>query len=168
MKSYLCPSDSSHTAGISPPTGWAVTSYSNSSLMFNSGPVTDPATGAANSPAKYLISNIPDGNSNTIGIVERYGHFPTYNWSALWAHPSSSHNWGWNQWAHTYGPWGLNLPQVGVTPNNAHPYHPNSAHTGGIQVLLMDGSVRGVSASVSQATWNAVMTPDGQEANINW
>ena len=36
-------------------------------------------------------------------------------------------------------------------------------HTGGMQVGLGDGSVRNVSASISLATWQAVLTPAGGE-----
>jgi prepilin-type N-terminal cleavage/methylation domain-containing protein len=40
---------------------------------------------------------------------------------------------------------------------------PQALSTGAIQVLLGDGSIRGVSSGVSAATWNAALTPNGGE-----
>jgi hypothetical protein len=175
VKTYLCPADTSHNSGLGPNTGWAVTSYSNTSPMFASAAAYDPSTGVYQMGSRYTIANIPDGTSNTVGMVERYGYYPTYGWSPLWCHPAhpASPNgvpyWPWPQWSPTYGPWGLNPPQIGFRPNQAHPFHPNSGHTATVQVLLMDGSVRGVGAGVSQATWNVVVQPDdGSVIPGNW
>jgi len=173
IKTYLCPSDSSHANGRRPtdPSGWAVTSYSNSHWMFgqDNAVYTNPP-GVYQSKSKYTIGNIPDGTSNTIGIVERYGWYPAYGWSPLWNHPSdNAHHGIYHQWTHSYGQFGLYLPQTGYRANQAHPYYPNSGHSTTNQVLLMDGSVRGVSAAVSQANWNAAMQPaDGAILPANW
>ena len=169
IKTFQCPSDSSSNNGISPPTGWAVSCYVPVQQLFGSNLFADPSkAGQTVQVSSYTIGNIPDGSSQQIGTVERFGHFPTYNWSALWAHPASGANWGWNQWSTAYGPWGLYLPQIGLNPNQAHPYYPNTRHSVEL-VLLMDGSVRGVSASISQATWNAACQPaDGAVLGGNW
>jgi len=120
--------------------------------------------------SKYTIANIPDGTSNTIGIVERYAYLSNYGWSSLWTHHGQDRfHWGYAQWAPVYGPWGLYLPQIGLKNNHAHPYYPNGGHSTTNQVLLMDGSVRGVSAGVSQGTWNAAAQPDdGTPLGSNW
>jgi len=118
---------------------------------------------------KYTIGNIPDGSSNTVGVVERFAYYKAYDWAPLWSHPTSDYNWGWHQWTHTFGPWGNYLPQFGVTAANAHPYYPNSGHSSTIQVLLMDGSVRSLGAGLLQANWDRAMNPeDGQVLPGNW
>ena len=168
IKTFQCPSDSSSNNGMSP-VGWAVSSYVPNQFLFGSNLFADPSKGGATvQVCSYTVGNIPDGSSQQIGTVERFGHFPSFSWSALWAHPASGANWGWNQWSTVYGPWGPNLPQIGLNPNQANPYGPSTRHSVEL-VLLMDGSVRGVSASISQATWNAASYPaDGAVLGSNW
>jgi len=168
IKTYLCPSDSSHNNGLGPNTGWAVTSYSINVNMFGSSVTQDPQTGQWQMQSKYTIGNIPDGSSNTIGVLERYGYYPAYGWSPLWAHPYGHNSpWGWPQWSPAYGPWwgsgvgpNYGLPQWGIKPNQAHPYYPNSGHPTSNMTLRMDGSVAGISAGLSQANWNNLINPD--------
>jgi len=173
VKTFLCPSDASHNNGISPPTGWAVTSYAPVYNFFGISNVFDASKGVNITGPKHTIANIPDGTSNQIGMVERVGHFQAHNRSNLVFHPTSHSNWGWHQWSNVYGVWGLYLPQINVNQgtsgtNIAHPYYPNSRHPVEL-VLLMDGSVKSVSGSVSQATWNAVCQPeDGAVVGNNW
>ena len=58
-----------------------------------------------------------------------------------------------------------------LTPNDLSCMYPpsriattaNSIHTGGVHVLLCDGSVRFVSSSVDLATWRALGTREGGE-----
>jgi prepilin-type processing-associated H-X9-DG protein len=40
---------------------------------------------------------------------------------------------------------------------------PQQIHTGGMNILLMDGSVRSVSSSINVASWAAALTPSGGE-----
>jgi len=174
IKNYLCPSDSSHNAGIAV-NGWAATSYAPVYQFFASANTYNSTTGVYVSQSKYTIGNIPDGTSNQVGIVERYGSHPYYGWSNAWCYPESASNWGWNSNGSVYGPWGLYTPQINPPLRNyvgsnqpAHPYYPNTAHST-CQVLVMDGSVRGVSASVSSTTWTYVCTPDdGNVLPSNW
>ena len=50
----------------------------------------------------------------------------------------------------------------------AHPFYPNTYHSTE-QVLLMDGSVRGVSGAVSNSTWSYAIWPDdGFALGPNW
>jgi len=185
IKTYLCPSDSTHVNGRRPvdPGGWACTSYSTNAWMFGRDYFYNPAYGYE-TRSRFTIGNIPDGSSNTIAILERYAWYPTYSWSPLWNHPSDRAHWGdTHQWTTEYGQfWGagwagnwngctncLGLPQVGVRAAQAHPYYPNSGHSTTIQVLLMDGSVRGVTGAVSSANWTYAIVPDdGQILPGNW
>jgi len=43
-----------------------------------------------------------------------------------------------------------------------------SRHPGGVQVALMDGSVRFVSETIDIETWQAVGTPYGNEVVTSW
>jgi len=171
IKTYLCPADSSHSNGRRPPDpgGWACTSYSVNWYMFGRDYYYNPSFGYE-TRSKYTIGNIPDGSSNTVGVLERFAWYSAYNWSPLWNHPADRAHWGdGHQWTTEYGQFGLYLPQVGVRANVAHPYMPNGGHSTTIQVLLMDGSVRGVSGGVTQANWNnAVQPDDGQVLPANW
>jgi len=171
IKTFACPSDSSYNNGISPFAGWAVSSYSTNSYLWPTY-VYEPTTGTYTTPAKYNIGNIPDGTSNTVGLVERFSNYSAYSWSVLWNHPTDRAHWGTtHQWTTMYGQFGAPStypPQIGVRANQAHPYYPNSGHATTVQVALMDGSVRGV-GNVSGTTWNAVIYPDdGQVVPGNW
>jgi len=187
IKTYLCPSDSTAGSGINAATGWAVTSYSSSGEMFSK---RQNEVGVGDVPkALYDIGNIPDGTSNTVGVVERFANYSVYGWGGLWNHPASSWHWGWNQWSSSFGHTGTNgtesawpqitgpvtnfaLPQFGARsnvafPTGAHPYLVNSGHSATVNVLLMDGSVRGVGQGLNQAQWNNAMNPaDGNV--LNW
>jgi len=181
IKGYLCPSDSTHNNGLVT-TGaggsFSGVSYAPVYLMFGPGNSTDPSTGQQVAVSKYTIGNIPDGTSNTVGIVERFTSYPVYGWSNSTLYPEAG-PWGWNTQGSAYGPWGLYVPQVSSKTNSpggnctsqqcgAHPYCPNSAHSA-MQTLLMDGSVRGVTSSVNSTTWTYACTPDdGQVLGSNW
>jgi len=171
IKTFLCPSDSSHNSGLGPNTGWTITSYSRNWYMFDQGGGYQPqAGGHYYTLSKYSIGNIPDGTSNTIGILERYAYLSNYGWSSLWSHHGQDRfHWGYSQWAPVHGPWGIYQPQIGLKSNQAHPYYPNSGHPTTNQVLMMDGSVRGVTSSVSSTTWSyAIQAEDGQPLGSNW
>jgi len=171
IKTYYCPSDATMNNGMTTTgAGWSGGSYAPIYTMFAS--ANDLLTGNGWAAAKYKIGNIPDGSSNQVAVVERYGQFISYGWVNCPTFPQAG-PWAWNSNGALYGPWGLYLPQTsakisGGLPQGAHPYYPNSAHTS-LQTLLMDGSVRGVSSGVTQGTWTAVCTPDdGAVIGSNW
>ncbi len=173
---YTCPSDPSVNNGrCSTGLTWGATSYSPNQRLFatSNGP---PALGGGNiwgnCSAKYRIGNIPDGTSNTIGIVERFASFPAYGWSNTIMYPNGG-PWSWDPYGSMYGPWGLYQPQIqpsltgGGSPA-AHPYYPNTGHPV-CMALLMDGSVRGISGSMTAATWTGAITPDdGAVLGSDW
>jgi type II secretory pathway pseudopilin PulG len=164
VKTYLCPSDSSHNNGIGPNTGWAITSYSANYHMFASSNILDSSKGAYITQSKFTIANIPDGTTNTIGVVERYGYFSAHGWSPLWCHPNSHSYWGWPQWTTVYPHAGQDPvsypPQFNTVARLAHPYYASAPHGPTTQVLLMDGSVRGVGQGVTAANWRIAIYPD--------
>jgi len=176
VKTYLCPSDSSHTSGArsNNPGGWPAVSYFRNYYLWDSGGGYQPQAGGHYfTLSKYNIGNIPDGTSNTIGVVERYADIqnPSYGqYSGLYTHHGQDrYHWGYSQWAPVYGQWSTGPPQIGVRPNQAYYWLPNSGHSTSTQILLMDGSVRGISAGVSSTTWYYAITPDdGNPLGANW
>jgi hypothetical protein len=64
---------------------------------------------------------------------------------------------------------GTPLPQMAPLKNNCDPKRVQALSAGGIQVGLGDGSVRGVSASISQLTWGQAVEPaDGGVLGNDW
>jgi prepilin-type N-terminal cleavage/methylation domain-containing protein/prepilin-type processing-associated H-X9-DG protein len=167
IKTYQCPSDFTITGGYAANQvgGWAGVSYSMNFQLFG----TVRGGGNSDTPA-YSVANIPDGTSNTIAFTEAYA--AVSNGGSLMAFPGI--DWGWN-WtaviadtradanAATY------TPQFSKTQAQASKIYPQTAHTGGAQTLMADGSVRGVNQSISQTTWYyAIMPADGVPLPSNW
>jgi len=179
VKTLQCPSDPSMTNGLTSD-GWAGTSYAPNALLFGPQGSTDPASGQWVFVSPYTIGNIPDGSSNQVGVLERIGYFPAYGWNNSTMYPQAGCCWGWNSQGSVLFPPGafnnfIYLPQIQPPLNNnasgrqpAHPYYPVTYHPA-CQVQLMDGSVRGVTGSVGQASWNAVCQPaDGLVIGSDW
>jgi len=161
VKTYMCPADPTMNAGLvtAGAGGWAGTSYAPNYYIFGIAGITRNGQYCTGSP--WGIGNIPDGTSQTVAVVERYASFNVYGWSNAAYYPMAS-NWGWNSQGSAYGPWGLYLPQIQAKTTGSnwpygdyHPYMPNSAHPGALQLLMMDGSVKGVTGNCSQSSWNA-------------
>jgi prepilin-type N-terminal cleavage/methylation domain-containing protein len=168
VKTLLCPADVSTIEGISPPTGWAVTSYAPLSTLFGATCHYSKPKGVYITKADYNIGNVPDGTSNQIAVVERFGHFPSSGWSNTAFYPCDETYWGWNQWGSVYGVWGLNLPQIGVSPADANPYYPNSGHRSAAQILLLDGSARHIFPSLGAKVWTDACIPDNAPWGTDW
>jgi len=181
IKTFLCPSDSSHSNGFRQgSTDWAVTSYWNNAFLFSGQRPYDTSTGGYPTISRFTIGNIPDGNANTIGMMERYAYLSNYGWGMLWCHPADSWQWGLqNQWTSTYTANGSApgnpaaaasyLPQFGVRSNQSVYYYPSSGHSTSIQVMLMDGSVRPVANGVSSTNWYYAIGPEeGGVLPGNW
>ena len=61
------------------------------------------------------------------------------------------------------------LPQIGITPMQADPNLCQSYHPGVMNIALMDGSVRTITADLSQRTWSNALNPaDGQVLGPDW
>jgi prepilin-type N-terminal cleavage/methylation domain-containing protein len=173
VKTFQCPSDVSMQNGFSALQvgGWAGASYAGNFMVFGMSAVGGWGTSWQ---AVYNIGNIPDGTSNTVGFAEKMAACTTGAgnlWSWLggdWGSP--------NYWAPTFAnqPWGGNWslpPQVSVVNwrTQCDNYRPSSSHNGTSLVGMMDGSVRGVTQSVSNQTWlYAITADDGQVLGANW
>jgi prepilin-type N-terminal cleavage/methylation domain-containing protein len=191
LKSFSCPSDPTQNNGLAvggPQDGkWGLSCYSYNLVLFGgSFNAVNTVLGRPASP--YKIGNIPDGASNTIGLGEQIGDYPGsfsdggYNGSEAyntWAWPATPLTTG-----GTYGPYSPDpayllggslygadypLPQCGVNPLLADPARFQSVHIGSINIALMDGSVRTISSSISQRSWNAALGPaDGGAFDSTW
>jgi prepilin-type N-terminal cleavage/methylation domain-containing protein len=187
---FSCPSDPTQSNGLAvggPQGGkWGLSCYSYNLVLFGSG-------GAVNGLGKscgYKIGTIPDGASNTLGLGEQIGCYPSSFGSSGYNGSESYNTWAWpavgtNGLAGgaTYGPYspdpaycpggalyGANfpMPQAGNV-NQIDPTTFSSAHSGIINAAMMDGSVRSISISISQMTWNRVLVPDdGQVLGSDW
>jgi len=180
VKTYRCPSDSTIGGGggrSNDTSGWPVTSYFRNWYMFDNSTFRH-SSGHHWTLSKYTIGNIPDGTSNTVGVVERYGDLYGSNgtiytgtqYAGLYTHHGQDRaHWGYSQWAPVYGQWSIGPPQTGTQPRQSAYYLPNSGHSTTVQALMMDGSVRGVSGGVSATTWSYAIQPDdGQVLGSNW
>ncbi len=81
-------------------------------------------------------------------------------------------------WDDTYGQWWLGScrniggdgleyyqpPQPRLIPAQQQAYNIYPYNSGGVQALLMDGSVRLITTSISIPAWSAAVTPDGGES----
>jgi len=178
---HVCPSDPTIDAGIgSVPPNYATGNYALNLALFG-------ANGTFNIKGAYppyKIGNIPDGSSNTIGIVEASGCFPGFPAvNPLTGTSESYMTWHWPAYPNQFGPYWPNpdelpgganytglfpLPQINVSMMLADPNLAQSYHAV-MNVALMDGSVRNISAALSQKTWTNALDPvDGQVLGTDW
>jgi prepilin-type N-terminal cleavage/methylation domain-containing protein len=170
LKVLRCPSDPSYVGALAASQNgmWAPSNYAPLYQVF--GTVTGPVNGQPAQSPQYGLAKIPDGTSNQVAMVERFANIP-YNsqqFQNAWCYPQGGNVPLGNSEGAGYGFHGLRYtPQVGLSPATAYPYNPNTAHST-MQVLMMDGSCRGV-GSVSEATWTAACTPDdGAPLGPDW
>jgi prepilin-type N-terminal cleavage/methylation domain-containing protein len=171
VKTLLCPSDSTSSNGVAPAgtalSGWAVSSYVPNYYMFGaSNPVENGYTSSA---SRYTIGNIPDGTSNTFGILEKIAVTQSYYTNAA-LYPVGA---GYNGWLYYYGSvtypsYQYYAPVTSARPTTAQNYMESSMHTV-MQALLMDGSVRTVSSGMATTTYGNAKTPDdGNVLGSDW
>jgi prepilin-type N-terminal cleavage/methylation domain-containing protein/prepilin-type processing-associated H-X9-DG protein len=181
LKVYICPSDPSVPNGTYTDLiyglQWAPSCYAGNFLIFG---VPNAALngwvswqGTASIPAFFA-----DGTSNTILFAERYAvcvsnslGLPRANLWDFWELLAQLNG----GIGHDYFPYfaipttngspvyAASLFQVQPTQGNCDPSRASSAHTGGMNVCLADGSVRFLPQGLSGTTWWEAVTPDGGE-----
>jgi prepilin-type N-terminal cleavage/methylation domain-containing protein len=167
IKGYLCPSDPTTNPTPTWTNGWVVGSYADNNEVFGDPSAPGWAYYPWNSvyPGPSLPASIPDGSSNTIGIADKYAR--CNGSGTLWAH--GQWNPAWEPRFNTYNNRGTSSKfQVQPTPNPAttsscDPNRPSSGHSGGTNVMLMDGSTRFLSQAITPNTWWFACTPAGGE-----
>jgi len=121
----------------------------------NSPWVASPSSGYAPSrfPASYT-----DGTSNTLFYAEAYSYIN--QWTCHdWTRAQASSDWQPSVWSAGWG----NQPNFQVAPpiTSVNMSIPNGFSVAGVQVAMGDGSVRNVSAGVSERSWTTACTPSG-------
>ena len=163
INTYLCPSDSSNQPSATWTNGWVISNYVANHDAFH-----NPADGGnmsawdsgQSSYQASLEATYKDGTSNTMGITEAYARCGSTG--TLWAHETVTPDWHamFNDWSARGAASKFQLQPTQAQCNNRLP---QMIHSGGINVLMMDGSVRSVSPSVDPNAWGSSLTPAGGE-----
>ena len=163
IKTYLCPSDPTNQPAATWTNGWVVGNYVANHDAFhnpNDGGWMSAWDSGRTSYQASLDATYRDGTSNTLGITEAYAKCGSTG--TLWAHETVNPDWHamFNDWQArgTASKFQVQPTQAACVANL-----PQQIHTGGINVLMLDGSVRSVSPSVATANWAAALTPQGGE-----
>jgi prepilin-type N-terminal cleavage/methylation domain-containing protein len=178
VKTYVCPSDPTAQKGVvtlNNGTVWGACYGGNAQTGFEC-----DANGYLQEVyyVRRLGTDIPDGSSNTLHLLDKYGHCTNASYpegGSLWAYCDLSANIQplhgaiavsvWN--GYCIGP--SSKFQVQPKPDNCDPTLASSPHPGGINVGMMDASVRYISASISGRTWWALCTPaSGEILGPDW
>jgi prepilin-type N-terminal cleavage/methylation domain-containing protein len=186
VKTYLCPSDPYSSTGQASSTlngtagTFAVSDYNANASIFstpNANSYPDQASWNWQLPRFSKLATIPDGTSNTVGFTERIvnaeGVIVVRDVAPEWS--ADAYRWGVPSFVNYQAQypgggftWSFLPPQVGQTRNLIR-WRPSSAHTGTILCGLMDGSVRGVSGSITANTfWRACNPDDGAVLANDW
>ena len=99
---------------------------------------------------RVRFPNLPDGNSNTILVIEAGGQ------GIAWTDPRDS----------DLSTRPIRINAKGATPNDS-PGIGSSPHIGGCHVTLADGSVRFISENIDPSVLKKLLTADGGESMAN-
>ncbi|HEY7155974.1 MAG TPA: DUF1559 domain-containing protein [Gemmataceae bacterium] len=183
VKVFQCPSDPSMSGGHPQGMTNGGSSYAGNFFAFGASTGTYPVTSWSWFGTNNIPANFPDGTSNTILFTEKYARceYPPLKQTGggtTWANANfnASQSWWPLVMAPDYVKYNANC--YGPNPGALFQMRPNpftgtgatcdwtrasTAHTGGIQTGLADGSVRNVSQGVSYTTWWYAFTPNGGE-----
>jgi prepilin-type N-terminal cleavage/methylation domain-containing protein len=156
-KILQCPSDPSASRDGLVYGWWGATNYLANYNAWS----PSPSMGLWASPV--VFANFADGTSNTVIFGEGFANCDTIGRIALYSW--FYHNFGldWYQQANT------KMFQANPNVKDCDNWRAQSGHIGGMNVCLGDGSVRFVSAAISQATWDAALLPsDGVPLGTDW
>lgn len=154
IKTFVSPQDSSAPGNLVY-NEWATSNYAANHAVFGEPNVTWNA--------RRALQHIGDGTSNTVLMAEKMGLCGSNG--SLWAHGD------WNPpWMAQFQLNVSNLPpQPRPTVAACDPYRTQALSGTTCGVLLADGSVRGVSTSISQFTWFHACHPNtGEVLGSDW
>jgi prepilin-type N-terminal cleavage/methylation domain-containing protein/prepilin-type processing-associated H-X9-DG protein len=163
ITTYLCPSDPSNQPTNTWTNGWVVANYVANHDAFhnpNDGGWMSNWDSGKSSYQASMPATYQDGTSNTLGVAEAYGRCGSTG--TLWAHEPVNPDWHamFNDWSARGA---ASKFQVLPTQAQCQAHLPQQIHTGGINVMMMDGHVRTLSSSVDPIVWAAALTPAGGE-----
>jgi prepilin-type N-terminal cleavage/methylation domain-containing protein/prepilin-type processing-associated H-X9-DG protein len=186
VKCYICPSDNSGIGTDGTASGWNLNSYNvNGQIVYGRyAEMSKNFKDGASNTVYYiehlaLCRNPAGGNSATDGrsvwpavnlttgdpilywpgeaTTSSFPGFPGFGIQYASAQVPDPNNGNLPSWK---------VPQASPTLGAAGTCDPttgNSGHTSGVNVAMADGSIRGVTPTISLKTWNAVLTPNGGE-----
>jgi type II secretory pathway pseudopilin PulG len=192
---YLCPSDASSVT----PSGGCGNMISTAVQRDNYASCNYAANVMVFDPrySRNIVQAMPDGTSNTVIMVERFRNcnnvagggctLPAWAWNTIvnggdcWTSPTfgaeqasayginggaiNNMNCGGAQAVYN----GNETFQVGPSIQNCNWYITQGPHSSSMQVGIGDGTVRGVSSSITYNTWQAVCNPaDGVQPGSDW
>ena len=156
FKVLQCPSDPTAEKGRVYGGYWGATNY-----LANFNAWSKNSYGLWSSPVSF--ASFTDGTSNTVLFGEGYATCDTIGRIALYSW--FYHNFGldWYQQPNTL------MFQDRPAVKDCDNWRAQSGHTGGMNICLGDGSVRHISASISQMTWTSALLPsDGVPLGPDW
>jgi prepilin-type N-terminal cleavage/methylation domain-containing protein/prepilin-type processing-associated H-X9-DG protein len=181
VKAFLCPSDPTiGPDGVANLSGefpqwprWGASCYASNYAVFGG---RYDANGNPNrwQGAAVIPDSFPDGTSTTILFAEKYavctGGSSRYlsKGGSLWAWPNADATYSPTFASFNNGP--SSLFQTQPTNDEIHmeslcdSTRASTAHSGGMQVSMADGSVRLLAATIQPSIWWALCTPAGNEA----
>jgi prepilin-type N-terminal cleavage/methylation domain-containing protein/prepilin-type processing-associated H-X9-DG protein len=175
LKAFLCPSDAptspTFTAvaeGGSAICQVAFANYAGVGGLYEVTGFPDTNTGVLLRNSRYRVADITDGTTATLMVVERESRrSPMTTWvGAVTGSVNPPINPGYeDEGPPTLCLTNLGEPDEGRTPNNPldHVEDAGSRHTGGINALFGDGSVRFIRNGIAPAVWSAYGTRAGGE-----
>jgi prepilin-type N-terminal cleavage/methylation domain-containing protein len=184
VKIYLNPIDYTiPPSALSPTTNWsggnhAVTGYAANYTGFGFLLMDDAGPGTSN---VHSIASITDGTSNTLALAERI--------AVCWSGETYSNEWAyprydiWSQFDPLFAYQNSNTepsgteyqeaPQFGAIANapnaNCSWFRASTTRSTYLLASMMDGSVRSIGSGISNQTWWAACTPNGDEVlGLDW
>jgi hypothetical protein len=190
---FVCPSDPSvESGGVVTVDGntWGANCYAGNSQALSKNDLDSiPPKGFGPQGKSRIPEHFPDGTSKTILYAEKYARCTSTslppaagNGGNLWAYCASKgidfpppmeqpykpfHSAfaviGYMGAPNTIGPPSIFQYQPSPFLGNCDPTRASTSHASGMQVGLVDGSVRNLSPSMSGDSWWAAVTPKGGE-----
>jgi prepilin-type N-terminal cleavage/methylation domain-containing protein len=164
VKIFVAPGDPSMPGNYLADGSRGGTSYAANYFVFGD------ETGQAGVPpapggAARIPVTVPDGTSNTIALGERFAVCKGSNGQHVWGYDAGGQQ-------NPYSPYVFidTLPRFTTDyVSKCDPYGYGTFSSSGIQVSLLDGSVRLITSSISAPTWsNALWPDDGNPMGSDW
>jgi len=145
-----------------PANGLVQTSWGHTNYLANFNAFSTSKTLTAY-PAPVNPDSFQDGRTNTVlygegfAVCDRISRIALYSWYY--------HNFGLDWYKNT----NTNMFQYDIKASQCDNWRTQSAHLGGMNVCMGDGSVRFVHGTISPATWTNVLLPsDGNVLDNDW